>query len=356
MKREDSMFRFTSILIIFFVLIGQTAFGQNKPDTLIINAGQSKLIFIINSPEDLKEFEKYDLNAVLKNLKLKLTSDSVLVSENTNEAIKKDTTVVVADNEWREQDNDDDRWRNKEDDSWRGDYSSTSKVKKRGAGSTRHLINFDLGTNNYLSDGKFPEESDAQYAVRPWGSWYVGINSIYQTNVKGRFYIEWGPGISWYNFKFQDDRTRITEVDGVTTFIQDPDLTRDYKKSKLTASFINFTAVPMFQFGQKRERRSSNFSSLSNWNKINIGRSYGGFRMGVGGYAGFRLGSHSKVKLEGGDKDKERDNFNLNNFRYGVRVQMGFRGTDLFFNYDMNELFTEDKGPKLNAFSFGIIL
>ncbi|MEQ8926153.1 MAG: hypothetical protein RLO81_10095 [Fulvivirga sp.] len=355
MKREGKLFRCFIVLFMACLIFPANTSAQNKPDTLIINAGKSKLMFIINSPEDLEEFEKYDLNAVLKNLKLKLTSDSVLVSENTNETLKKDTTLVVEENEWRDKD-DEDRWRNKEDDSWRGDYSSTTKVKKRGSGTTRHLINFDIGTNNYLTDGKFPEESDAQYAVRPWGSWYVGINSIYQTTVSDRFYIEWGPGISWYNFKFQDDRTRITEVDGVTTFIQDPDFTRDYKKSKLTASFINFTAVPMLQFGQKRERRTSNFSSWSDWNKINIGRSYGGFRMGVGGYAGFRLGSHSKVKLEGGDKDKERDNFNLNNFRYGVRVQMGFRGTDLFFNYDMNELFTEDKGPKLNAFSFGIIL
>ena len=29
--------------------------------------------------------------------------------------------------------------------------------------------------------------------------------------------------------------------------------------------------------------------------------------------------------------------------------------TDLFFNYDLNELFAEGKGPKLNAFSFGVI-
>jgi hypothetical protein len=35
-------------------------------------------------------------------------------------------------------------------------------------------------------------------------------------------------------------------------------------------------------------------------------------------------------------------------------MQIGFKGTDFFFNYDMNELFAENKGPKLNAFSFGV--
>ena len=58
-----------------------------------------------------------------------------------------------------------------------------------------------------------------------------------------------------------------------------------------------------------------------------------------------------------GDKEKEKDhdNFYLNNLRYGIRFQIGVRSTDLFVNYDMNELFATDRGPKLNAISFGII-
>jgi hypothetical protein len=56
------------------------------------------------------------------------------------------------------------------------------------------------------------------------------------------------------------------------------------------------------------------------------------------------------------EKEKDRDNFYLNNLRYGFRVQIGVRSTDLFINYDMNDLFATDKGPKLNAVSFGLIL
>ncbi len=84
---------------------------------------------------------------------------------------------------------------------------------------------------------------------------------------------------------------------------------------------------------------------------------YSGFRFGVGMYAGYRLGSHSKVKYDDGntEKKKDHDSFYLNDFRYGVRVQTGFQGTDLFFNYDLNELFKEDRGPALNAISFGIV-
>lgn len=342
--------KYQLVLILVLYLAVMESFAQQKTDTLIVNVGKSKIIFLIGDKADLEQMEKYDLNEILQSLKMKLNSDSTLVSDNgTEERVISDTTVVVDNGDNKDKpyeyisNNDgsrdyDNRWRNEE------------RYRRRG---TRNMINFDLGTNNYLNgEGKFADEDNEAYAVRPWGSWYFAINSIYQTSISKHLYLEWGPGISWYNFKFQNSRTRITEIGDQTIFLEDPDMEVDYKKSKLTASFINFTAVPMVNFGNPK-RRSRNFK---NWDEINFGQPDAGFRIGVGGYAGYRLGSHAKVKYKGGKKDKDRDNFNLTNLRYGVRLQMGFRGTDLFFNYDLNELFAEDKGPKLNAFSFGIIL
>jgi len=62
------------------------------------------------------------------------------------------------------------------------------------------------------------------------------------------------------------------------------------------------------------------------------------------------------VYSEGGDKKKEKhhDNYYLTNLRYGVRLQVGFDDVDFFFNYDINNMFADNKGPQLNAFSFGI--
>jgi hypothetical protein len=77
--------------------------------------------------------------------------------------------------------------------------------------------------------------------------------------------------------------------------------------------------------------------------------------IGVGGYVGYRLNSHSKVKYSGGGKDKEFNNFYLNDFRYGLTAQLGINNfPDLFFNYDFNDLFQNGRGPKVNAVSFGI--
>jgi hypothetical protein len=229
------------------------------------------------------------------------------------------------------------------DENWENNHRHEKWHHRR----TYHSINFDLGMNNYLSDGKFPDENNSLYTVKPWGSWFVGINSNLRTRVSNKFFLEWGLGVSWYNFKFQNEQTLMSKDDNSVLFTLD---TRevDYIKSKLTASYINASLVPMVDFGSNR-RKPSFFD----------GDDSDSFRIGVGPYVGYRIDSYSKQTFEeNGEKSKSHnhDNFYLNNLRYGLRFQVGFEDLDLFFNYDLNELFIENKGPKLNAFSFGITL
>jgi hypothetical protein len=238
----------------------------------------------------------------------------------------------------REEDNDE--WADQDDDE---DWEV--HVHRTRWGRTWQSFNFDLGTNNYLADGKFPDKDNALYSVRPWGSWYVAANSIQRTRIASKFFIEWGIGLSWYTFKFQEDNVLIEKDDTGIQFKED---TRDvnFKKSKLSASYVTASLIPVIDFrGRGKKPRIWDGHSSS-------------FRIGAGPYVGYRIGSRSKlVYEEDGDreKDKNKDSFYLNNFRYGARVQIGFRSTDLFFNYDFNELFSEGKGPSLNAFSFGVI-
>jgi hypothetical protein len=229
------------------------------------------------------------------------------------------------------------------DEDWERNHHQENSHHRR----TYHSINFDLGMNNYLSDGKFPDENNSLYTVKPWGSWYVGINSNLRTRVSNKFFLEWGMGVSWYNFKFQNEQTMISKDDNSVIFSINP-LDVDFTKSKLTATYIQAQLIPMIDFGNNRKKPS-----------FFDGGDSDSFRFGVGPYVGYRIDSYSKqVYKEDGDKikPKDHDNFYLNNLRYGLRLQLGFEELDLFFNYDLNELFVENKGPKLNAFSFGITL
>lgn len=211
--------------------------------------------------------------------------------------------------------------------------------------TTYQSFNIDLGLNNYLSGGKFVDADNAPYTVRPLGSWYVGANSVYRTRVARKFFIEWGLGGSIYNFKFQNDSLRIIRDAGGVQFVND---TReaDYRKSKLTAGYLQASFVPVIDFGANRYKPG-----------IFNGKSGRSFRFGIGPYAGYRILGYTKqyYRIDGDKKrDRNHDNFYLNNLRYGLRAQIGFRDTDLFFTYDLNELFAKGKGPALNAFSFGI--
>jgi hypothetical protein len=266
---------------------------------------------------------------------------------------QKDSSIHVAQGDStthrNEGDNEEVYWTRKNGDSDHHDndddeYNWTS-YDNRHWGLTWQSFNFDFGTNNYLSNGKFPDSENAPYSVRPWGSWYVAASSVQRTRIGKKFFLEWGLGMSWYTFKFQDDNIVMVKDDNGTSFVRD-DTHDSYEKSKLSASYVMATLVPVIDFGD-------------NSRKPRVWEGYGNsFRVGLGPYIGYRVGSHSKIVYEDdGDKEKDKNhsNFYLNNFRYGARLQIGYRSTDLFFNYDINELFMEGKGPKLNAFSFGVI-
>lgn len=230
------------------------------------------------------------------------------------------------------------------------DDDNRKRRRSRNEG-TFNDFKIDIGINNFLEDGESPSNSNAPYAVRSFGSWYIALKSINDTHVGGPLHLLWGPEISWYNFKFENEGIRLNEGPDGVEFSEVPSDV-DANKSKLTAAFVNFSAVPMLRFGDGRRRHH-------NWDGFHFGGQDEGFRIGVGAYAGYRIASYTKTVVEeGGDKDKDRDKdgFFLENFRYGARLQAGFRGVDIFVNYDLNELFSENRGPELNAFSFGVVL
>jgi hypothetical protein len=334
--------------------------GQVKKDTVIVSLGKtSKVIFTMEDRADLEILKHYNFQELFTDILSKIErsgdttkSDPVIsIPQGEEPTITEEPEAREDENENRSDDTEEEDWSTRrhdrdrdddddddDDDEWRNHVE-----RRRGRiGKTWQSFNFDLGTNNYLADGEF---KDTIYSVRPWGSWYLAASTIQRTRVGKNFFLEWGLGISWYNFKFQNDDTMLERTDTGVEFVTD---TRDvsHRKSKLTATYINASFIPVIDFGgQSRKPRM--------WDGYRSS-----FRIGLGPYVGYRISSRTKYMYSDDgnlEKDKLRNSFYLNNLRYGARLQLGFHGTDLFFNYDMNELFAENKGPKLNAFSFGVI-
>lgn len=321
----------------FLTLTALAAIAQEKTDTVIVSlAKTSKVVFTIQDRNDLEILKHYNFQDLFQDILKRLEASDTLKTDSTKD------NIVVKEEDWSEPTVDEE-----DDDDDEGDKEWEQHIENRRSkiGRTWQSSNVDFGTNNFMTDGQFPQNNEL-YTVRPWGSWYVGLTSLQRTRVGKNFFFEWGLGVSWFNFKFQDDNVIVQQTDDNVEFASDlRDV--DHIKSKLSATFINASFVPLLDFGNHSR-------------KTRMWDGYGSeFRMGLGPYVGYRIGSKSKIVYndEDGDREREktRDNFYLNNLRYGARLQVGFRSTDFFLNYDFNELFAEGKGPKLNAISFGVI-
>lgn len=341
MKKMNEIIKRTSLslltLILVFSITTQSSGQSKKRDTVIVElANTSRLIFTIKDRSDLPTLKAYDYQALFKDILAKIEGkDSSIQASTPTDTIVRTQPEVVEN--WTSLD------KKEEDEDWDDDWDNDDHHRYR-HDNRQGFFNIDLGMNNYLTDGKFPDEATTSYAVRPWGSWYVGLNSIQKLRVAGKFFTEIGLGVSWYNFKFENDGLILTKgADGVEFTQSPPDINSE--KSKLTVCYLNASLIPVLDFGSRPHK------SLF-WGHGD------GFRVGLGPYIGYRIDSYSKhVYYLNGDKEKDhtRSSYYLNNLRYGARFQIGYRGTDLFVNYDMNDLYVENRGPKLNALSFGVI-
>lgn len=347
------------IQTIFFLLATTlftsqaTATEPMNGDTVVIEIdADTRIIIYTASKADLKSLESYDINKMIRDLNTSIRekNQSYMELDDRGDRYRMDTAIVYQQAERSSpmisgiELNETRRNKRYEDNEFRN-YRNIKKPSKR----TRNDFNIDLGTNNWMEEGvRFPNELNRPYSVRPWGSWFVGLNSVNRTYIAGPLNLDWGFGFNWYNWKLEDPGFVAVKTDTETIFAPvDPNF--NAMKSKLTAGYLNFTMVPMLRFNEGGNRKYKNF----HWGNTS------GFRIGAGGYVGYRMMSRSKlVYNEGGSKEKDRvnNNFYLNNVRYGVRAQVGWKGVDIFANYDLNEVFVTDRGPRLNAVSFGIIL
>lgn len=337
-------------LILLVVLALQVQWGiaqkkATKADTIIVALGKnSKVILTVGDSADLEMLKKYNFQKLFEDALKKIEQQDTSAVTGQDTVNQYSLTPVDAD----EYDPWSDDWDEDSDDNDDNNYNSWEYHGSKSYGNrTQHSINFEFGMNNWLQDGKFPDANNELYSIKPWGSWYVGFSSIQRTRMAKKFFLEWGGGISWYNLKFEDPSVRVTKDATSTTFSKDIDPTHgSFKKSKIAATFLNASLVPVVDFG-------------GNSRKPRLWDNRESFRVGLGPYVGYRIDSWTRsIYKDDGDKqkDKNKSNYYINNFRYGVRLQLGFRSTDFFVNYDLNEFFAEGRGPKLNAFSFGIIL
>lgn len=351
----------TILMVAILLFAGQLAKADDFPneisskDTIEVHFGEKGTILIhVESKEDLEALKEYDINSMLEDVDVPTKDDmdeaeKIILQDDEGTKYLKDS--VEEDEEFRQLENEFDDMNDDEPEE-KQEYNYERKAKRFSGSKTSFVSALDFGMNNYLEDGKYPDANNEQYTVKPWGSWYVAIMPTWQTHIAGKFALDYGGGISWYNFKFQDPRTMLVKGDEGVEFEQWP-VDLQASKSKLTVVHLNAHFVPMFDFGYRTSTRTYDDGFVQK--KTRFRRN--GFRIGAGGYVGTRIGSWQKLVWRStGHKSKlrEKDNYYLNNIRYGARFILGYGEVDIFVNYDISTLFAENRGPELNAISFGL--
>jgi hypothetical protein len=231
-----------------------------------------------------------------------------------------------------------------------GPDSLKAKQKKENANFfSRDGMNLYLGLNGL--SGEVPQINATIYPMyylqtdtelRPFSSRYVSVEfSESLTLIKGKksaFKLGLGISFDWYNFMFDHNRL-VQKANQGAIFqpkfdAQGKDIA--FSKNKLTVSYINIPIMPHVVFSKNS----------------------GVQMIGIGGYVGYRIDSWTKsIEEKTENLNRVSSNFNLNQFRYGLRAEFAFKKLpNLFFNYDLSPLFEKNSNPNLAGFSFGIRL
>lgn len=200
---------------------------------------------------------------------------------------------------------------------------------------------FDLGLNALVKqESGVGVGLDASSDLRTAGSRYVNLGFDWETRLGGKrspVALIVGPEFAFNNFMLTGNN-RWQNVNGFTSVVKETS-DRQFLKSKLVTSSVNLPLMLQLKL------RDSHYKPT--------------FRLGAGGFVGYRLGAHTKIKYisEGStDKDKDEGSYNLENFLYGAQGTIGYGSLELFAKYNMNDLFKNNAGPQAQVLSFGLRL
>jgi hypothetical protein len=346
MKRIASTILIANIFVSLWAFKSKaTTFSPPTGDTVVVKMkNKNKVIIITEKSKDLGSLKSIDINQIVADIDSTFRSDSSGSNGGDLEIriSSKDSVLTIK--------------RRKQSG---GTYKAVVEVHENGQvqtygndesgdgrkwgvnfGKRKHprndMFEIDLGWNNYLEDGKLPGDQNKSYGLLPYSSNIVNLRfnkTLLGRNEKSRFLATAGLEFSCNNLKFEND-VIVTKGSDAVSFDPFP---ADQKKikSKLTVSWLNLPLMAHYQ-AKKYD-----------------------FHLGIGGFVGYRLGSHTKTKFETDNiekKDKVYSNFFLQSVQYGVRAEIGFYSVDLFASYNLNELFVKGRGPALTPISFGITL
>lgn len=197
-----------------------------------------------------------------------------------------------------------------------------------------------FGLNNAIIEGE--NFDDTPYKIG--GSRFFEIGWAWKTRVfqnSNFLRIKYGYSFQINGLKPKDNM--YFTQNGDETMLEE--FPSELKKSKL--SITNLVFPVHFEFGPSKRIDRENYFRYSTRNQ---------FKIGIGGYAGFNIGTRQKLKYSvDGEKikDKMKKSFNATSLVYGLSGYIAFDDTALYVKYDLSPIFN-DQVVKQNNISLGV--
>ena len=198
-----------------------------------------------------------------------------------------------------------------------------------------------FGLNNAIIEGE--SLNDSPYEIG--GSRFFEIGMLLSTRLlKNSNAVRFKYGLSFqFNGLNPKDNMFFVENGDQTALELHPE---NLKKSKFRMD--NLVVPVFFEFGPSTLTEKDDHIRYSTNKKFNFG---------LGGYAGLNLGARQKLKyklVDGGwVKDKIKQDYNTNNFVYGLGAYIGYGDMSIYAKYDLNPIFNNAL-VKQNNISLGL--
>lgn len=221
-----------------------------------------------------------------------------------------------------------------QDDYWDDDDNDRERRRNKFRG---HWAGIEFGFNNYVSSTtSFALPADIDFmTLHSSKSSNFNINFSQLSLGLGRHVgFVTGLGLNWNNYRFDGNNNIIKGDNGI---IEELDPGENLEKSKLTTLFLTVPFILELQMPV-------------HGNHLTIA---------AGPIGAIKLGSHTKMVFEDGEKVKSNGDFSLNMIRCGATARVGYGNFQLYGTYYKTPLFRTGKGPggyNLYPFEIGIAL
>lgn len=204
--------------------------------------------------------------------------------------------------------------------------------KNRSSRRTSTQFVFAMGVNNILENNQLSSLNDSDYEF--WRSRFYELGWTWKTRFSKEpspLYFKYGVSFLWNNLRLVDNQ--IHEKNGdITNIVTYPN---QLSESRLRHVQMNFPMHVEWDLSKNKTNKEGNVLDRRNES----------FRIGFGGFVGFKLGTRQYLEYKDNNgvaiTELQKNNFNMNTVNYGISSYIGYKSTSLYVKYDLNPLFQD---------------